>query len=244
MTTTPVTTVCVASPRTAEDAVHTLMHGLTDPLMAPASIHRAARIMQNTMRREPARWARFAGIMLHGAGLAARVERPGVSVRFPGYVHGVPPKDNDGDGGWGVWLHTDDGPYRLGLERSDWGAVIDDSIDPDTTPMLSSLPPAVDGVTTVLATLATNATLLDCFCALRVAAATQDPERERSVIGQWHTALRIVCWIARDHGQLHDPSILPTIARVATDTEECEPEEITGLLELELDLRSVRMDEA
>lgn len=242
MTTTPATTVCVGSPRIAEDAVHTIMHGLNDPLMAPASIHRAACIMQNIMRREPARWARLAGIMLHGAGLTARVERRGVSVRFPGYVHGVPPTDN-GDG-WGVWLHTDDGPYRLGLERSDWGAVIDDDIDPDTTPMLSCLPPAVDGVTTVLATLATNGTLLDCFCALRVAAGTQDPERERSVIGQWHAALRIVCWVARERGRLHDPSILPTIARVATSVEECEPEEITGLLELELELRSVPVDEA
>ncbi|WP_297740810.1 hypothetical protein [uncultured Tessaracoccus sp.] len=237
MTTTPMTTVCVASPRTAEDAVHTLMHGLNDPLMSPLAVHRAACIMQDLMRREPARWARLAGIMLHGVGLAAHVERPGVSVSFPGYVHGNPP--DDGDGGWGVWAGT----QRLGLERSDWGAEINDDLDPDTTPMLSSLPPAVDGVTTVLATLATNATLLDCFCALRIAAATQDPERERSVIGQWHAALRIVCWIARERGRLADPSILPTIARVATDTEECEPEEVTGLLELELELRAVPMED-
>ena len=230
MTTTPITTICVGSPRTIEDAVHTLMHGLADPLMAPVSIHRAACIMQTAVHREPARWARLSAIMLHGVGLASGVERPGVSIRFPGYVHGCPPED---DGDWGVWLSTDEGPYPLGLDRTDWG-VPAECADPDTTPMMSSVPPAVDSVTTVLATLATNASLLDLFCALRVAAAAQDPERRHAVIGQWHTALRLVCWIARDRGRLRDPSILPTIAQVATSADEYEPEDVTRLLDLEL----------
>lgn len=188
-------TLSVATCRTAEDCLYTLALCLSEPLMDPKILGRAARTLAWWMRTKPRETSIMLAPFLRGVALAAGVELSGdVALRLGLNAHmGTPPDDDPAY--WGAWVDGE----RVGLRgRAEWGWEDDPAVDPDVCLDSAALPAYVDGRVAALIVTATNCSLADVLYTVR--------NINGDKVDAWHQAVRVLAWMARYRERL--PSTL------------------------------------